>query len=111
MYKLHSNLNDITQISDDMFKFNYEDKLLYLQFYKEEESVNFRLFEELRITNNLNISEALLHKAFKDCQNIQDLEQKLKDSLIDGKIDIVEDQGKFHLVLYNDCNGHKEINK
>jgi hypothetical protein len=59
---------------------------------------------------NLTLKDAKAHKVFKDCTSIQDIEEKFKHCLLHGMADIIEDQNKYHLVLFDDISDMKKEN-
>jgi hypothetical protein len=111
---------DITNIkvsSESTFPINYKGRSLYLTLSKRNDTLYPRLFEELKV-KQIKHSGIKTHKFFKTCKTIEEVENKLKQYLTQGKVDIVEDQNKYHLILYDDKsdmttknnNIYKEIN-
>jgi WD40 repeat protein len=101
------NIENITKLSEDAFSITYKSRTLHLTLNKQGETLHPKLYKELKVAN-LSLSDAKRHNVFKDCQTIDQVEEKLKQSLTQGKIDIVEDQGKYHLVLFDDISNFDE---
>jgi hypothetical protein len=96
-----TNLENIKKFTEDTFSMNYKGRSLYLTFNKQGDTLYPKLYEELKV-RNLKLSDANHHNVFKACKSIDDIEENIKQYLAQGKVGIVEDQNKYHLVLYDD---------
>jgi WD40 repeat protein len=103
------NIQNIKKVSEDTFVLNYKGRSFYLTLSKQEDTIQPKLYEELKI-RNLTLADAKAHKVFKDCNSIHDIEEKFKHCLLHGKADIIEDQNKYHLVLFDDISDLKRDN-
>jgi hypothetical protein len=74
---------------------------------KQDDILYPKLYEELKV-RNLSLSDVKRHKSFNDCVSINHVEEKLKQYLIQGKVEIVEDQSKYHLILFDNISDIKE---
>jgi WD40 repeat protein len=101
------NIENISKISEDTFSITYKGRSLFLTLNKQDDILYPKLYEELKI-RNLSLSDVKRHKSFNDCDSIDHVEEKLKQYLIQGKVEIVENQSKYHLVLFNNISDIKE---
>jgi WD40 repeat protein len=101
------NIENITKISEDTFSITYKARSLYLTLKKQGNTLYPKLYEELKV-RNISLSDAKKHKSFNDCASIDHIEEKLKRYLTQGKVEIVEDQNKYHLVLFDNISDVKE---
>jgi hypothetical protein len=98
MNKYPTNLENITKLSENTFSMIYNGRSLYLTINKQGDTLYPKLYEELKV-RSLKFSDAKRHKVFETCNSIDEI---FKQYLAQGKVEIVEDQNKYHLVLFDD---------
>jgi WD40 repeat protein len=104
-----NNMNNIKKASEDMYSFDYGGRPFYLKVNQTDDFLSLNLFEELKI-RNIKLNQAKRHKIFNKCDTIVDLREAFERYLLQGNIQIVDDIGRYHLVIMNNANVIEEDN-
>jgi hypothetical protein len=92
------NPESIEKPSINKFIFKYKDRTFNLTLSKQGDMLIPELSEEQKV-RKIKLSDVNTHKLFKDCKTVEDIEEKFKQYITNGKITIVEDHSQYHIVL------------